>query len=403
MEQVVKVVNQGLTEQGSAQGPDSAQEQLPKQETSPVPAQGQGQPSSPQQQPSTEEVLRQLEVHNVQDEEEPQPLFKIQGVCVMPRQSVALVAGQRKNGKSNFAALLMGTCVAQNRQLFDGAVQCLEQGDMKVLYIDTEQPRRDTRRTLRRMMRTAGYDIAEAWDDHGVKVLSLKDIELTDRQGAVQAAVDIYRPALLIIDGLADLLRTINDENEARTLWQWLDQVACTYDCAVLGMLHQNHQSSKVGGWAGTQGVKKATDLFEVKKNREHNYFSVNHEGRGESAPRLQFFIAAGMGDNIGVWQPMTDPLEVLTKEDMQRQELLTLLEDAPLPCNNRQLVRYIMDTRRYTSKSPADKLLRKAREMHLLDSRREGRNSVWFRTTSEEAETDELFDPDDEADDDLL
>ena len=238
MEQVVKVVNQGLTEQGSAQGPDSAQEQLPKQETSPVPAQGQGQPSSPQQQPSTEEVLRQLEVHNVQDEEEPQPLFKIQGVCVMPRQSVALVAGQRKNGKSNFAALLMGTCVAQNRQLFDGAVQCLEQGDMKILYIDTEQPRRDTRRTLRRMMRTAGYDIAEAWDDHGVKVLSLKDIELTDRQGAVQAAVDIYRPALLIIDGLADLLRTINDENEARTLWQWLDQVACTYDCYVVFSRH---------------------------------------------------------------------------------------------------------------------------------------------------------------------
>ena len=164
-------------------------------------------------------------------------------------------------------------------------------------------------------------------------------------------------------------------------------------------MLHQNHQSTKVGGWAGTQGVKKASDLFEVKKNREHNYFSVNHEGRGESVPRLQFFISCGLGDKVGQWMPMTAPLDILTKEDMERQEMQTLLEEAPLPCTNTQLVRYVMDAKRYTSKSPADKLLRKAKEMHLLDSRKEGRHSVWFRATPAVEDTEMDFDEDEEED----
>ena len=350
------------------------------------------------------EVLQQklcaLEVHNVEDEEEPQAMFRINGVEVLPKQSVGLVAGQRKNGKSNFAGVLMAACVAKNHCLFDGAVRCLPEEPVTALYVDTEQPRRDARRMLRRMMCSAGYDRSESWDEHGITVISLKDIALEERLKAVEGAVQCYRPDIVIIDGLADLLRTINDENESRMLWQFLDLIACQMNCVVIGMLHQNHQSTKVGGWAGTQGVKKATDIFEVKKNREHNFFSVSHEGRGESAPRLQFYITCRIGDKIGQWEPMTDALDVLTKEDMERQEVLTLLEGAPLPCTNAQLVRYVMDARRYTSKSPADKLLRKAKVMGLLNSRREGRNSVWFRTSAAVEEAGSLFD--DEAEDDL-
>ena len=160
-------------------------------------------------------ALRELEVHNVDDEEEPQPMFRINGVEVLPRQAVGLVAGQRKNGKSNFAGLLMAACVAKNHSLFDGAVRCLAEGEVLILYVDTEQPRRDARRTLRRMMCSAGYDRAESWDEHGIKVLSLKDIALEERLKAVDGAVKYYRPDIVIIDGLADLLRTINDENES--------------------------------------------------------------------------------------------------------------------------------------------------------------------------------------------
>lgn len=347
-----------------------------------------------------QQMLCALEVHNVEDEEEPQSMFRINGVEVLPRQSVGLIAGQRKNGKSNFAGVLMAACVAKNHRLFDGTVCCLPEEPVKALYVDTEQPRRDARRTLRRMMCSAGYGSSESWDDHGITVLSLKDIALEERLKAVEGAVKCYLPDIVIIDGLADLLHTINDENESRMLWQWLDLVACQMNCVVIGMLHQNHQSTKVGGWAGTQGVKKATDLFEVKKNREYKYFTVSHEGRGESAPKLQFHISCRIGDDIGQWEPMTDALDVITKEDMERQEMLTLLADAPLPCSNTQLVRYVMDAKRYISKSPADKFLRKAKEKGLLDSRREGRNSVWFRTTAAGTETESLFNDEEEEDD---
>lgn len=358
---------------------------------------------------ATLETLRRelcaMEVHNVEDDEEPPSLFRINGVEVLPRQSVGLVAGQRKNGKSNFAGVLMSACLAKTRSLFDGAVCCLVDGPLKVLYVDTEQPKRDSRRTLRRMMATAGYDRVESWDEHGIKVLSIKDVDLSRRMDLVQGAVGCYEPDMVIIDGLADLLRSINDENDSRELWQRLDSIASEHNCVILGMLHQNHHSTKVGGWAGTQGVKKATDLFEVKKNREFGYFSVCHEGRGEGAPRLQFSIVCEAGDNVGRWEALTGPLESLTEEDKERHKLEALVENAPLPCTNMQLVRYVMDAQRYVSKSPADKLLRRAKEMGLLDTRRQGRHSIWFRKTASETDSVELFDVDeaDETDDGLL
>lgn len=349
------------------------------------------------------QVLKAIEIVNCADEEEPQGLFLVGGVEVLPRQSVNIVAAQKKSGKTNFAGLLMATCASAQHQVFGGFVSCTQK-PTTVLLADTEQPLKDARRPLRRAMKTAGFGYDEQWSDHGINVLSFKDIDSTEETEVLvegqkvmmrvqrlllEEAVKRIHPDLLIIDGIADLLQSINDEAEARELMRFLDRLACEYNCAVIGMLHLNYGSGKIGGWAGTQANKKFTDCFTLRKR--NGYFEVVHEGRGAEAPKLRFRILCPPGDKFGWWEYVPDNDILVTTEDMKRQELVTMLEGAPLPCKNAVLVQWIMSKDHHPSQSTADRLLRQCKEQGILQSRKEGRCSIWNWAKEEDAEEAEM------------
>lgn len=349
------------------------------------------------------ESFSSIEITNVADEEEPPGLYIIGGVEVLPRQSVNIIAAQKKSGKTNFAGLLMAAGASTERQVLGGLVRCAHES-IKVLVIDTEQPYKDARRTLRRAMKTAGFGYDEQWSEHGINVLSFKNIDsLEERRGKsddksgrmrpqwlwLADALDFYRPDVLIIDGIADLLKSINDEAEAIELMHLLDCIACENNCAVIGMLHLNYNSGKIGGWAGTQANKKFTDCFMLKK--KNGYFEVKHEGRGAEVPQLRFRITCPSGDKYGWWEAVGDNDIVVTCENQKRQELITALDGAPLPCNNAMLVRWLMSKGPRPSESTANRILRQCREQGILKSRREGRNSVWSWVTDDDEEEEEL------------
>lgn len=330
--------------------------------------------------------LPELEILNVPDEQEPPSLFTINDVEVVPKKTVSIIAAQKKSGKSNFAGLLMSSCASPEHQVLNGAIRS-NNGQISILCVDTEQPLRDARRTYRRAMKTAGYSYDEQWNEHGITTLTLKDIkDEADKMQLIELAIIKYNPDLVIIDGIADLMDSINDETESKKLMAWMDEMANKYDCAILGMLHLNYNSGKIGGWAGTQANKKFTDCFTIKKDKKRGLFTVEHEGRGESAPDLSFTIFCPMGDKIGWWQPLdANTISDLTREDAEKQALSDLMSQANLPCKNAKLVAWVMKTKKFTSKSPADKLLKKCKEYGILDSRKEGRCSMWFKVTTPE------------------
>ena len=336
------------------------------------------------------EKLSAVEICNVPDEQEPPSLFNINGVEVLPKDAVGIIAAQKKSGKSNFAGLLMAACASPNHQVLNGAIRS-NLGALRVLNIDTEQPLRDARRTLRRVMKTAGYDYSEQWNTHNIVSISVKDIEETDRMILVELAIKKFQPQLVFVDGIADLIASINDEAQAKEVMAWMDYLSCEYDCAVIGMLHLNYNSGKIGGWAGTQANKKFTDSFILKKDKSSGFFTVEHEGRGESAPNLRFKIVCPVGQKVGWWESVDPSIPDLTKEDAEELELRNLIDAAPLPCTNTQLISWLMNVKRWTSKSPADKTLKKCKQYGILDSRREGRQSVWYKVSSPDAREQEL------------
>ena len=49
------------------------------------------------------------------------------------------------------------------------------------------------------------------------------------------------------------------------------------------------------------------------------------------------------------------------------------------------------MNLKRWTSKSPADKALRKCKELGILNSYRKGRQSIWYKVTTPDIQEEEL------------
>ena len=285
----------------------------------------------------------------------------------------------------------MSASISPEHQVLNGAIKC-NAPDMKILYIDTEQPWRDCRRILRRAMKTASYNYDERWNEHGIKCISVKDVEEADRMPMIELAVQEHKPDLVIVDGIADLIPSINDERQSKEVLAWMDYMACNYDCAMEGMLHLNYGSGKLGGWTGTVANKKFTDCFTIKKDKEHGLFIVEHEGRGESAPKLYFTIFCPLGDKIGWWQPLDNSIiPELTREDAEELELCTLMDAAPLPCTNTQLTSWLMQAKRWTSKSPANKALRKCKEYGILSSYRRGQQSIWYKVSAPDAQEQQL------------
>lgn len=324
-----------------------------------------------------------LIVENVPDEEEPPALFNIYGVDVTPARAFSLVSAHKKNGKTNFAGILMSAAISPSGSVLAGAVRS-NLGRLRVLYIDTEQPLKDLRRVLRRVMKTAGYGYDDAWTQQQLFVITIKDYDEDQRVEICEAAIREFKPQLVFIDGLADLTTSINDEQEAKDLTRKIDALASQYEFALIGMLHLNEGSSKIGGWAGTQSGKKYTDGFRLTKKA--GYFSVEHEGRGESAPTLRFRIYCPPGDKFG-WYENVDASEIdeMTDEDRKELELRQLLQQAPLPCSNTSLVSWVMQKMHFTDQSAAKRKLKKARELGLVDTKKEGRQSIWYLVKSED------------------
>ena len=338
-----------------------------------------------------QEKLPSAEILNVADEMEPPSLYTVNGVEVLHPQTVNIVTAQRKSGKSSFGGLLMAASASPEHQVLNGSVRCTD-GPVSILYIDTEMPLRDLRRLLRRAMKTAGHHYDDQWNEHNIRCLSLKDFDETERKLLIELAIQQYRPQLVVIDGIADLIQSINSEQESRQLMAMLDYFACQYNCCVVGMLHLNFGSAKIGGWTGTMASKKFTDSFTLKKDKTHGFFTVEHEGRGEPAPKMFFQVFTPLGDKIGWWQSLDQSMiSELTDEDAEELSFRDLMDAAPLPCTNTALVSWVMQVKRWTSKSPANKLLRKCKDLKILNSRREGRQSIWFKVAAVEAQSQQM------------
>ena len=255
------------------------------------------------------------------------------------------ISGQRKNGKTFLIAQLMAAilgCDGNERtkqylpglKVPDRTLEFLGHPP-KVLYVDTEMERLSSAKVLRRVHWLCGQDMSSPFPGDRFSVLWLKNVQKTDgmaihrkRYDIIRMAVDCIEPDVVFVDGLRDLLSSINDEESITNILNDFGCLAEERNINIWMALHQNPSKKedaddlKMRGWAGTEYGNKVSDTLVSIKSKTANgvTFTVKQQdARDKDLDDWKFEITDDAG-NLGVPRIISNGTNLSSKSKEQPQ-----------------------------------------------------------------------------------
>jgi hypothetical protein len=289
-------------------------------------------------------------------EEYPEPfsMLEYNGVPFSTVGGLAAISGQKKNGKSFVLTMLMAAILQGDEntrvpeylpglRVPDRTIEYL--GHLpKVLYVDTEMERLNSAKVLRRVHWLCGWDMKMPNERFNVLWLKTmpKDNDLPaykSRFQLIQLAIEKMKPDVVFIDGLRDMLASINDEETTVQMLDYLASTAEEHRMCIWNALHQNPRigsdgEDKMRGWAGTELGNKVSDtLISIKKKEPTGVtFTVKQvDARGKDMDDWKFIITEDAG-KLGIPKIIGSGVNLPVREKVKTdtiEEIRTWIVDA--------------------------------------------------------------------------
>ena len=286
------------------------------------------------------DTLRPYLLDPREDYPEPYTILEYNGVPFSKVGGLAAISGQKKNGKSFvltqlMAAILGNGCEKTQRYLPgltvpERTIEYLGH-EPKVLYVDTEMEKLSSAKVLRRVHWLCDWDMK--YPNERFSVLWLKNMPKDGEKRAhqqrfdmIRMAMDAIQPDVMFIDGLRDLLASINDEDSITTTLDYFGGIAEERNMSIWLALHQNPQrkndddEAKMRGWAGTELGNKVSDtLVSIKtKTADSVTFTVKQQdARDKDIDDWKFEITDDAG-SLGIPRIITRGANLSSKSKEQ-------------------------------------------------------------------------------------
>ena len=195
-------------------------------------------------------------------------LVRMYGKPCFPRRDLSGVTGTEKCGKTFFTSMLMACCATKNVL----ELERISDKPLKVMWFDTEQSRQSTKSILTDRI----YKLGDA-DEANFFVFNVRACSCQERIDYLVAGIETYKPDMVIIDNVSDLLSSINDPEASSQLIDQLMQLSTEHDCNITIVIHLNRTGEKRGlrGWLGTEILHKAFDVYYCEQIEKTDVFSV--------------------------------------------------------------------------------------------------------------------------------
>ena len=218
-------------------------------------------------------------------------LFSLFDELCFPRRELVAFTGRAKSGKTFVISILMTLCAAREILSFKRMTGCLEDTSsirpptsdihpLRVLWYDTEQSDNSTQdilvnRIIPLFHRTMGDN--EPFPEHMFDIFNVRNVDRAHRETYFLEAIEHYKPDLVILDGIRDLVSDINDGSVAQEMMEKLMKTAQAFNCCIVCVLHQNKSgdSRDPRGWLGTELLNKAYDVFATEKIMPQRIFKL--------------------------------------------------------------------------------------------------------------------------------
>lgn len=182
----------------------------------------------------------------------------------------SLIIGKAKSRKTFFVSIALAAA-ARNGLIMNRFKGLFPTEKNVVLFFDTEQGRHYVNKVYRRVSKMANIP-----GKGNFKAISLRKYDTDLRLAMIEQA--IYKTpglGLVVIDGIRDLVKSINDEAEATEiatkLLKWTEELSIH----IIVVLHQNKSDSNARGHIGTELINKAQTTLSVKKDENNKDLSI--------------------------------------------------------------------------------------------------------------------------------
>lgn len=175
----------------------------------------------------------------------------------------SLVKGKAKSKKSFFINMAIAAAVGKGL-LQNKLRSLLKDGFNQVLYFDTEQSKYHVQRAVKRICTQIDVDIPNNLNTYGLRKSSP-----SERLKLAEYAIE-NTPSLgfVVIDGIRDLITSINDEAEASNIASKLLKWTEEYNIHIVVVLHENPGSDKARGHIGTELMNKAETVIALQVDK---------------------------------------------------------------------------------------------------------------------------------------
>jgi len=175
----------------------------------------------------------------------------------------SMVKGKAKSKKSFF--INMAIAAAVGKGLLQNKLRSpLKDGFNQVLYFDTEQSKYHVQRAVKRIFTQIGVGIPSNLNTYGLRKSSPSE-RLKLVEYAIENTPDL---GFVVIDGIRDLITSINDESESTNMASKLLKWTEVYNIHIIVVLHENPGSDKARGHIGTELMNKAETVIALQVDK---------------------------------------------------------------------------------------------------------------------------------------
>lgn len=275
-------------------------------------------------------ILRSCEVDFTNPPEIAEDIISVAGVPLGTEGNILGITGGEGTGKSNYvASILAGSIKDEDSEIDTLGITIKRNSDHKAIILyDTEQSEMQLHKNVKNLMRRAKIKSKPV----EFKAFCLTSLSRKERLKIITESMDRYYYEyggihLVVIDGVADLVRCANDESESISVVDNLYRLAGIYKTCIVNVLHFVPNGLKLRGHLGSEIQRKAAAIISIERDKEPQISVVKalkvRDGSPLDIPLMQF----SWDKDTGMHRYMGEKPKVV-KDERKRHELKKIVID---------------------------------------------------------------------------
>ena len=293
-----------------------------------------------------------------------QMVVSVNDVPLGTQGNILCITGGEGTGKSNYVTALIAGAIGQSEKNKDkvmdtlGVSVCENNKRKAILFYDTEQSEVQTYKNITNLLRRCGRETMPEY----LKAYCLTGMSRKERLQAIIQSMDKFHYQfrgihMVVIDGIADLIKGANDETESIAVVEELYRLAGIYNTCIVTILHFIPSGLKLRGHLGSELQRKAAAILSIEKDTDPSVSVVKalkvRDGSPLDVPIMQFAWDKDAGMHVYLGEKpkeekekrKEDELVAVARDIFGRQDFITYVDLA-------EQIQAILDVKERTAKS---------------------------------------------------